>query len=140
MMLERNKYESDKVLLIIEDFDFIRNLVGKFFQFSGYSVVSVAGVQDALQVSRSESPSIVMIDYEMKRDNPYRVISAIRDVLQESYLVLVNDSRNNCNTDYAMGNGVNQILPRAIETVDLREIRSVLQFEYAIHSTSEPVF
>ena len=111
-----------KVLLIVEDFDQIRNILGKFFQVNGYVVISVGTLDDALHVGRSENPSLLIVDFEMQKNDPYRILSILHHSLPESNVALMNGARQRCNEEKAHEAGASRILERSLNISALEEL------------------
>jgi two-component system response regulator RegA len=122
MMKLKSIEEKSKVLLIVEDFDFIRNLVGKYFQSRGYDVISVASTSDALLISKTELPSVIVVDFDMRRNDPYLIISVLHNALPDSYLILMNGIHTHCSEEKAKEAGANRTLERNFQSTILDDV------------------
>jgi two-component system, response regulator RegA len=112
---------SSKVLLIVEDFDFIRNVIGKEFQKNGYTIISVASIEDALLVGKAEFPSAIIVDFEMRSNDPYLTISVLHKALPDSSIIMINGNIKCSNTEKARELGAERILERDFRISDIDE-------------------
>lgn len=120
-----------KVLMIVEDFDFIRNLVGKFFQLNRYEIISAGNVEEAMMVGQSEQPKVVIVDFDMVSHDQYLIISILHNILPLSQIVMVDGRREHCDRVEAKTAGVNRILERLFNPAVLEEIINGAEAEAA---------
>ncbi|MDP4221292.1 MAG: response regulator [Bacteroidota bacterium] len=116
------KYAVQKTLMIVEDFDFIRSLVGKHFQTDGYDIISAGNMQEAMNLGQQEQPNVVIVDFDMTSNDPYLIISILHNILPMSQIVLMNGRSRHCDTDEAKTAGVDKILDRTYDPVVLEEV------------------
>lgn len=115
--------ETRNILLIVEDFDAIRNLLGKYFQNEGYTVISVGRTQDVLLLGKTEELQIVLVDLDMSGDDPYHTISTIHEAFPSTYVILMEGNANHSITDKAIRAGAREILKR---TYDLSVLKNIV--------------
>ena len=111
-----------KVLMIVEDYDFIRNLVGKYFQLNSYEIISAGNMQEAMVVGQWEQPKVVIVDFDMVSNDPYLIVSILHNILPLSQIIMVNGRSRHCNSEEAKIAGVNKILERLFNPEVLEEI------------------
>lgn len=107
--------------MIVEDFDFIRNLVGKYFELNRYEIISAGNMQEAMVVGQWEQPKVVIIDFEMSND-PYVTVSILHNILPVSEIILMNGRSRHCNMEEAKIAGANRIVERIYDPSVLEEI------------------
>ena len=112
MKKKDTRAEKKKVLMIVEDFDFIRNLVGRYFQIDGYEVISAGNMQEAMAIGQWEQPAVVIVDFDMATNDPYVIVSILHNILPLSEIIMVNGRSRHCNIDEAKVAGANIILER----------------------------
>jgi response regulator RpfG family c-di-GMP phosphodiesterase len=115
-------FEKKKVLMVVEDYDFIRSLVGKYFQIDGYEVISVGNMHEAMAIGEMEQPKIVIVDFEMVTNDPYLVVSILHNMLPLSQIVLVNGRHKHCDKEEAKIAGANKILERIFDPLAFEEL------------------
>jgi response regulator RpfG family c-di-GMP phosphodiesterase len=118
-----------KVLMIVEDFDFIRNLVGRQLQMDGYEVISAGNIHEAAEIGQREQPEVVITDFDMSND-PYVIVSILHNILPMSRIIMVNGRSRHCDTEEAKTAGADVILEREFNPAVLEEI---------VHGKCEPV-
>ncbi|MFI5263209.1 MAG: two-component system response regulator [Candidatus Kapaibacterium sp.] len=110
-----------KVLMIVEDYDFIRNMVGRYFQVDGYEVISAGNMHEAMAIGQSEQPETVIVDFDMSND-PYVIVSILHNILPMSRFIMVNGRSRHCDTDEAKTAGADMILEREFNPIVLEKI------------------
>lgn len=108
--------------MIVEDYDFIRNLVGKYFQLNSYEIISAGNMQEAMVVGQWEQPKVVIVDFDMVSNDPYLIVSILHNILPLSQIIMVNGRSRHCNSEEAKIAGVNKILERLFNPEVLEEI------------------
>ena len=125
-------YGMKKVLMIVEDFDFIRNMVGKYFQIDGYELISAGNMQEAMAIGQWEQPMVVIVDFDMVSDDPYLIVSILHNILPLSQIIIVNGRSRHCDTEAARIAGANRILERLFNPEVLEGIIHNIEVE-AVH-------
>ena len=110
-----------KVLMIVEDYDFIRNLVGRSFQLDGYEVISAGNMHEALTIGQREQPDFVIVDFDLSND-PYIVVSILHNIIPLSKILMVDGRSRHCDEEEAKTAGVNVILQRELEPSVLKDL------------------
>jgi len=110
-----------KVLMIVEDYDYIRNMVGRYFQIDGYEVISAGNMHESMAIAQSEQPQTVIVDFEMSND-PYVIVSILHNILPMSRIILVNGRSRHCDSIEAKTAGVDMVLEREFNPAVLEEI------------------
>jgi ActR/RegA family two-component response regulator len=121
MKEDKKNNELNKALMIVEDFDLIRNLIGRHFLKSGFELISAGNVQEAVTIGIRDQPSIVIIDFDMSNDS-YLVASILHNILPLSQIIIVNGRSQHCNSVEASVAGVDRIIDRADNPLILKEI------------------
>ena len=123
-------FEIKKVLMIVEDYDFIRNLVGQYFQLNGYEIISAGNMQEAMVVGQWEQPKIAIVDFDMVSNDPLLIVSILHNILPFTKIIMVDGRSRHCNREEAKIAGVTRILERLFNPEVLEEI---------IHSIEMPM-
>ena len=122
MKKKDTRTQMKKVLMIVEDFDFIRNQVGRYFQIDGYEVISAGNMQESLAIGQREQPAVVIVDFDMASNDPYIIVSILHNILPLSEIVMVNGRSRHCNIEEAKVAGANVILERVFNPSVLEDI------------------
>jgi response regulator RpfG family c-di-GMP phosphodiesterase len=117
------EHGPQKVVMIVEDYDFIRSLVGKYFQRDEYEVISAGNMQEAMAIGLQEQPKVVIVDFDMASNDPYVIVSILHNILPLSQIVLVNGRSRNCDREEAKIAGADRILERIFDPLVLEEIQ-----------------
>jgi len=116
------EFELKKVLMIVEDYDFIRNVVGKYFQNDGYGIISAGNMKEAMAIAESELPKVVIVDFDMRTNDPYLIISILHQILPLSQIVLVNGRHKHCDREEAKIAGADKVIERIFDPLALEQI------------------
>jgi CheY-like chemotaxis protein len=65
-------------VLVVDDDDFNRRLIGRILEKAGHEVIAAAGGREALELVASSGPAIVLLDYVMPDLDGPMVARAIR--------------------------------------------------------------
>jgi CheY-like chemotaxis protein len=122
MKKREQELEIKKVLMIVEDYDFIRNVVGRYFQNDGYEIISAGNMKEAMAIAERELPKVVIVDFDMRSNDPNLIISILHNLLPFSQIVLVNGRNNRCNKEEALLAGADRILERIFDPLELEMI------------------
>ncbi|MBS1902949.1 MAG: response regulator transcription factor [Bacteroidetes bacterium] len=114
VMVNSHATEKKRVLLIVEDFDNIRNLFGRYLSVHDYEVISAGTIADAIALGKEAAPDIVLMDFDMRSTDPYKNISALHNALPSSKLVTVDGSNRHILEDKAKIAGATTVVPRTM--------------------------
>lgn len=110
-----------KNMMIVEDFDYIRNLLGRPFQLEGYEVISAGNMHEAIAIAEHETPDKVFIDFDLSND-PYVLMKLLHALLPACEIIVVDGRRRQCNTEEAKSLGANKVIDREFNPVVADEI------------------
>ncbi len=109
-------------LLLLEDFDVLRNTLGRCCSNAGFSVVSTGNLYSAISHAKEEHPEVVIFDFNLKiMDDPYVALSVLHELLPKSKLVVLNRDQHEV-VGKLRSMGVNEIvgnkdIPTALERI-----------------------
>lgn len=121
-MLHSHADPKKKILLIVEDFDVIRNLYGRYFSIHDFEVISAATIADAIALSMESVPDIVFIDFEMYSADPYKNINALHIALPQSRLVTIDGNNRHILEDKAKIAGISTVVSRSLTSAMLESV------------------
>ena len=116
---------TERVVLIVEDFDAIRTILARYFQHLGFEVISAGTIHDALIVAADRTPDVVIVDFDLRGDDPYRAVESVHDAEPESFIVLMNGWTKRSAEEKAKAAGAQQIIERTFDTAVLDGIFGV---------------
>ena len=92
------------VVLVVDDDPNARELLGRHLQRSGYAVRMATNGEEAMQLTRTLQPNVVMLDVLMPRMDGWAVLSAMKEdaVLAEIPVIMVTIV-NNQNIGFSLG-------------------------------------
>ena len=67
-----------KTVLVVEDYDDSRFMLGRLLEMCGYKVLEAADGREAVQVAERESPDVVLMDLQMPVLDGFTATSIIR--------------------------------------------------------------
>ena len=73
-------------------------------------------------IGKSESPSVIVVDYEMQKHDPYLALSVIHEALPASSIVLMNGLKEHCSEEKAKIAGAQRILERVFQAPILKDV------------------
>lgn len=76
------------VLLIVEEFDDIRSVIGRDFARQGYEVFSSSTLCGALAIAWEETPQVIIVEYGLNGESSLRAIEHLRAAQPKSTIVL----------------------------------------------------
>lgn len=70
--------ETTKTVLLVEDYDDSRFMMGQLLEMSGYRVLEAADGREAVEVAERECPDVVLMDLQMPVLDGFTATSIIR--------------------------------------------------------------
>ena len=116
-----------EVLLILEDYDAIRNVLGRYFDNSGYDVISTGSLENALRLGKEEHPEIIVFDSHMHIEDQYKAVTLLHIAMPDCAIVVMN-GEDEKERDKMLRLGVQAVFKRSYDRAD---------FEKAISSIKE---
>ena len=103
-----------KVLLVDDEPDFL-DVMHEAIGFWGYDVVTASNGKKALEMVRSESPAIVVLDYQMPGMNGIETLKKLRVSRPSLPVILFTAYPNDDNMENALGLRVSAFVPKLCE-------------------------
>lgn len=69
-----------KTVLVVEDYDDSRYMMGRLLEMSGYRVLEAANGREAVQIAERECPDVVLMDLQMPVLDGFTATSLIRRI------------------------------------------------------------
>lgn len=76
------------VLLIVEDYEKMRLFFARHFEKNGYRVYSAARIGDAEGLAHSVLPSVILVDYDLERENAYEAVKKLHSVVPGARIIV----------------------------------------------------
>ena len=106
---------TDKMnILLVEDDPAVRRVTTRLLELLKYSVVAVAGAQDAIStiLEKSNCFDLVMTDYSMPDMNGVELAMNLKKLLPDMPVILCTGADNRANDKMMFESGVTEILPK----------------------------
>lgn len=85
---EQSSRSLGSVLLIVEDYEKMRLFFARHFEKNGYRVYSAARIGDAESLAHSVLPNVILIDYDLERENAYEAIKKLHLVVPGARIIV----------------------------------------------------
>jgi CheY-like chemotaxis protein len=72
---------EQKTVLIVDDYDEVREMTRRVLETSGYRVLEAASGVEAVKVAQAESPDLILMDLSMPNMDGFATIHQIRRLL-----------------------------------------------------------
>ena len=76
------------VLLIVEDYEKMRRFFARHFEKNVYRVYYAARIGDAEGLSHSLLPSVILVDYDLERENAYEAVKKLHSVVPGARIIV----------------------------------------------------
>ena len=77
------------ILLIVEDYEKMRLFFARHFEKNGYRVYSAARIGDAESLAHSVLPSVILVDYDLERENAYEAVKRLHSVVPGARIIVL---------------------------------------------------
>jgi DNA-binding response OmpR family regulator len=119
-------------VMIVDDDDLIRKVVGIYFGNKGYHVISAVSGQDCLDKMRAGEPDAVLLDVTMPNMAGWEVCRRIRDFSAVPIIMLTARAQES-DKEMGMAMGASDYVTKPVSLKDLEaRIRAL------VHHTSSP--
>ncbi len=78
-----------KKILIVDDEEYIRELVAATLSGSNYELITAEDGEEALNLARQEHPDLILLDIEMPKKDGYEVCRALKNDPTTSDIVII---------------------------------------------------
>ena len=110
-------------ILIIEDEDSLRSVVGRFFQRQGYDVATAAGGREALEQLQKRGFGVVLLDlrmHGMSGEDTYREMLRLHPDQAERVLFMTGDSHSPSAAEFVRSTG-RSVVPKPFALAHLEQ-------------------
>ncbi len=115
-----------QTILIVEDYDKIRALLSRHFERSGARVYSATRIVDALALTHSVIPDVVIIDYDLEKDEPITAIKKVHQVVPGAKILVFGGHENDTIRTSIVNAGASDFIPNGYDLSQLDTlIRSI---------------
>jgi DNA-binding response OmpR family regulator len=76
------------ILLIVEDYEKMRLFFARHFEKNGYRVYSAARIGDAESLAHSVLPGVILVDYDLERENAYEAVKRLHSVVPGARIIV----------------------------------------------------
>jgi CheY-like chemotaxis protein len=101
---KRAEAAPDAPVLVVEDDEVVRQLIGRILQMDGYPVRSAADNDQFIQALRQRPmPRLILLDVELPRINGFRILNFLRQEPQTSAIPVIMVTARSENKDLLQG-------------------------------------
>ena len=115
-------------ILVVDDEDYIRNLVQTSLSRDGRHVLLAAGGKDAIAVFRRERPDITILDLDMPDIDGLTVLRQIREIRLDATVFIFTGTDNPEAERQARKLGVTEFIKKGLALPSLGEIEARAQW------------
>jgi DNA-binding response OmpR family regulator len=118
-------------ILVVEDEQDLRELVGKYFADMGYQVIVAADGTDALDLAKQENPQIILLDLKMPEVDGLEICKKLRaDETTKSIPVIIVTAYNN-QLNEALTAGADDFVAKPVHLLELSvRVKSILKVRH----------
>ncbi len=117
-----------KKILVIEDEDNIRELIEFNLKSEGYNVVSGGNGKEGLELARSESPDLILLDIMLPVMDGYDVIKTLRSEGNETSVIMLTAKNDEVDKILGLEFGADDYMTKPFSTRELKaRIKAVLR-------------
>ncbi len=115
-----------KILLIVDDLE-VRQLMAQLLIASEYEVIEATGGQDGLELARSQTPALILLDVMMKQIDGWSVLTDLQtEAALHDIPVIVLSAQSDANLAFSFG--ASGFMSKPVEMASLNaEIAQLLQ-------------
>ncbi len=92
-------------ILVVDDESDICDFVKNFFQERGYEVLIALSGEDAIELSRKESPELILLDIKMKGMDGLAALKHLREINKKQKVIMVTATEDQNKMDEASRQG-----------------------------------
>ena len=128
-----NDHERGQTVLVVEDYDDARELIGMWLVSSGYRVIQARDGAEAVEVARRECPDLVIMDMSLPTLDGLTATQAIRQIEELCDVPVIACSAHDVRdwADKALAAGCNEFISKP---VDFAALESALKRLIPQHS------
>ncbi|MFC1621342.1 response regulator [Candidatus Omnitrophota bacterium] len=97
--------KKERSILLVDDQEDIRRVLSGFFETKGYKILEAENGEKALEVARSEKPSVVLLDIDMPVMNGITALPKLLEIDPKLGVVMVTGNQDDENVKKAMEMG-----------------------------------
>jgi DNA-binding response OmpR family regulator len=118
-------------ILVVEDEQDLRELVGKYFADMGYQVIVAADGADALDLAKQEKPQIILLDLKMPEVDGLEICKQLKaDEKTKSIPVIIVTAYNN-QLNEALTAGADDFVAKPVHLLELSvRVKSILKVRH----------
>ena len=117
---------SSRTILVVEDYEDLRNAVAFFLRAHGYEVLQTATGNAAIQIATNQSPNLVLVDLRLPDINGVEVARELRKIPNTAHIPVVGWSAD-CDSEPRRQALINAGLHDCIQKpVSFRELEAVV--------------
>ncbi|GAC1387285.1 MAG: response regulator [Ktedonobacteraceae bacterium] len=120
-MVEQTTNNNAKLILIVDDSEDMRTLLGDFLQDEGYNVIFAEDGSTALIQARYHHPHLILMDISLPGMNGWETVILLRDMDEFRYTPIIavtaNATKQDAEHSLAVGCNLHVSKPFDIETI-----------------------
>jgi two-component system cell cycle response regulator len=127
-------------ILVVEDEQDLRELVGKYFVDMGYQVVVTADGADALDLAKEEKPQIILLDLKMPEMDGLEICKTLKaDETTRTIPIIIVTAYNN-QLNEALAAGADDFVAKPVQLLELSvRVKSILKVRHLTDALEKSV-
>jgi len=109
-------------VLILEDYDTIRSIIGRNLAQQGYNLISTGSIRDAIPVAREELPQLIIFDVNMTMvEEPMVTLAQLHSILPHTKIIVIN-GKLPIKEEKFLSTGAFKVIHRSGNTIEFEKI------------------
>jgi two-component system alkaline phosphatase synthesis response regulator PhoP len=127
-------------ILVVEDEQDLRELVGKYFVNMGYQVVTTADGGDAVDLAKDEKPQIILLDLRMPELDGLEVCKKLKADKATRAIPIIVVTAYNSELNEALAAGADDFVAKPVHLHDLSvRVKSILKVRHVTDDLEKSV-
>lgn len=111
---------NEKKVLVIDDEDFIRELVKDFLEMDNVDCAGVGDIEEGLEIIQREKLSLILLDRHLGEHKAEDVIARIREISPKIPIVILTGDPQ-CDEEYREQAGADGIIFKPFQVADFMD-------------------
>ena len=116
---------SSKTILVVDDYEDLRKLVGFFLTARGYEILEAPNGRRAIHVAIKDNPNLILLDLRLPDMNGIEVARELQKIPQTAHIPVIAwtaDYRTKPNRDMLLRSGLFECIEKPVSLCELEAV------------------